>query len=39
MDEIPHPTPGYDQGRSHIWTAETIPYWLWHLHMWFPTWV
>ena len=24
MDEIPHPTPGYDQGRSHIWTAETI---------------
>ncbi len=24
MDEISHPTPGYDQGRSHIWTAETI---------------
>ena len=24
MDEIAHPTPGYDQGRSHIWTAETI---------------
>jgi len=24
MDEIPHPTPGYDQGRSHIWMAETI---------------
>ena len=24
MDETSHPTPGYDQGRSHIWTAETI---------------
>ena len=24
MDETAHPTPGYDQGRSHIWTAETI---------------
>ena len=22
-----------------IWTAETIPYTLWHIHMWFPTWV
>ena len=22
-----------------IWTAETIPYALWHIHMWFPTWV
>ncbi len=24
MDETSHPTPGYDTGRSHIWTAETI---------------
>ena len=22
-----------------IWTAETIPWVYWHIHMWFPTWV
>lgn len=22
-----------------IWTALTVPYWFWHLHMWMPSWV
>lgn len=22
-----------------IWTAMTVPYWFWHLHMWTPGWV
>lgn len=22
-----------------IWTAKTVPYWLWQLHMWFPSWI
>ncbi|SDT14026.1 dolichyl-phosphate-mannose--protein mannosyltransferase [Microterricola viridarii] len=22
-----------------IWTAQLVPYWFWHLHMWLPSWV
>jgi dolichyl-phosphate-mannose--protein O-mannosyl transferase len=22
-----------------IWTAQTIPFWFWQIHMWLPSWV
>ncbi|WP_431279984.1 hypothetical protein [Leifsonia poae] len=22
-----------------IWTAQTVPFWFWQIHMWLPSWV